>query len=132
MRSGRRDITRLTFTAVLGALGAAADAAQEDVTGKYSGSIVVPFQGRDAQVGLVMVISSVEGGRVKGVATMSSPTCGGDYPFEGFLKANEIGVRSDVKGGRAGDCSFGMRGTIEGDRIVGTIGRSPLQLNKQR
>ena len=104
--------------------------AQESVTGRYTGSFTAQMQGRDVPVGLTMVISSVEDGRVKGVATMDGQSCGGDYPFEGYLKGNAIGVRSNVKGGRAGDCVFGMTGTLEGNRIVGTIGRFPLQLSK--
>jgi hypothetical protein len=104
--------------------------AQGEVTGKYSGSLVAQYLGRDAEVGLAMVISSVEDGRVKGVATMGGQACAGDYPFEGTLKGSEIAVRSNTKGGRAGDCTFAMRGTIEGNRITGTAGRFPLQLAK--
>ena len=120
---------RKTAAALLA--GAAATAwAQADVTGKYSGSLVAQYQGRDTNVGLAMVISSAENGRVKGVATLNGGPCLGDYPFEGFLKGTEIGVRSNTKGGRAGDCEFGMRGTLEGNRIIGTYGRYPLQLTK--
>ena len=109
---------------------ASAACAQDGVAGTYVGSITAQSGGRDVEIGLTMVISSAEAGRIKGVATMGGQSCGGDYPFEGFLKGNEIGVRSNVKGGRAGDCDFGMRGTLEGGRIVGTIGRSPLRLSK--
>ena len=103
---------------------------QADVTGKYSGSYTAQFLGRDAEVGLTLVISSVEDGRVKGVATMGGQSCGGEYPFEGYLKGTELGIRSNVKGGRAGDCTFGMRGTLEGNRIVGTYGSYPVRLSK--
>src|SRR5688572_11736903 len=109
------------LAAVLAGNAGMAVQAQENVTGKYSGSFVTQIQGRDTQVGLVMVISSVDDARVKGVATISGQVCGGDYPFEGYLKGTELGVRSNVKGGRAGDCTFGMRGTLEANRIVGTM-----------
>ncbi len=79
---------------------------------------------------MTLVISSVEGERVKGVATMGGQSCAGDYPFEGYLKGNELGIRSNVKGGRAGDCTFAMRGTLEGNRITGTYGPYPVQLSK--
>ncbi|HEX2828911.1 MAG TPA: hypothetical protein VHP37_21350 [Burkholderiales bacterium] len=116
--------------AIVMAAGCASPAwAQADITGRYTGNLVVQYQGRDSSIGLTMVIASADNGRVKGVATLGGP-CAGDYPFEGFLKGNELGVRSNVKGGRAGDCEFGMRGTIEGNRITGTYGRYPLQLTK--
>ena len=102
----------------------------QDVTGRYSGSFVAQSFGADVNVGMTVVISSVEGGRVKGVATLDGQSCGGDYPFEGYLKGTELGIRSNVKGGRAGDCTFGMRGTLEGSRIVGTYGPYPVQLSK--
>ena len=103
---------------------------QGDATGKYSGSFTTQALGRDAEVGLTVVISSVENGRVKGVATMGGQSCAGEYPFEGYLKGTELGIRSNVKGGRAGDCTFGMRGTLEGNRIVGTFGSYRVQLSK--
>ena len=103
---------------------------QGDVTGKYSGSYTVQFHGRDAEIGLTLDIASVENGRVKGVATMGGQSCAGEYPFEGYLKGNELGIRSNVKGGRAGDCVFGMRGTVEGNRFVGTYGSFPVRLSK--
>jgi hypothetical protein len=103
---------------------------QEGLTGKYTGSFVAQVFGRDVDVGLTIVISSVQEGRVTGVATMGGQSCGGDYPFEGYLKGKELGVRSNVKGGRAGDCTFGMLGTLEGNKIVGTMGRYPLQVSK--
>jgi len=102
--------------------------AQENVTGKYTGSFVAQAFGRDVDVGLTMVISSFEEGVVKGVATMGGHACPGDYPFEGSLKGGELAVRSNVKGGRAGDCTFGMRGTLQGNTIAGTMGRYPLRL----
>ena len=116
------------FALLAGSLGTAWG--QGDVTGRYSGSLVAQYQGRDTNVGLTLLISSAENGRVKGVATLGSGPCAGDYPFEGFLKGAELGVRSNTKGGRAGDCEFGMRGTLEGNRITGTYGRYPLQLAK--
>ena len=117
----------VAFALLAGSLGTAW--AQGDVTGRYTGNLVVQYQGRDSSVGLTLVIASVENGRVKGVATLGGP-CAGDYPFEGFLKGTELGVRSNTKGGRAGDCEFGMRGTLEGNRITGTYGRYPVQLSK--
>lgn len=102
----------------------------QDATGKYSGSFVAQSFGANYDVGLTLVISSVEGGRVKGVATLGGQSCGGEYPFEGYLKGTELGIRSNVKGGRAGDCVFGMRGTLEGNRIVGTYGSYPVTLSK--
>lgn len=109
---------------------AASVAAQDSVTGRYSGSLIAQMSGRDVNIGLTMVIASVENGRVKGVATMGGMSCSGDYPFEGYLKGTELAVRSDVKGGRAGDCTFAMKGTLEGNKITGTAGRYPLQLSK--
>lgn len=103
---------------------------QADVTGTYKGSFVVQFRGSDVDIGLTLVISAVEDGRVKGVATMGGQSCAGEYPFEGYLKGTELGIRSNVKGGRAGDCTFGMRGTLEGNRIVGALGSYPVRLSK--
>jgi hypothetical protein len=124
----KQPVQTVAFGVLAGFVGPAC--AQGDVTGKYNGNLVAQYMGRDTSVGLTLVIASAENGRVKGTATLGGGPCAGDYPFEGFLKGNELGVRSNVKGGRAGDCEFGMRGTIEGNRITGTYGRYPVQLAK--
>jgi hypothetical protein len=120
------------FVAVvaLASLLATPVSAQDSPTGTYSGSIVAQSFGADFNVGLTIVITSVDDGRVKGVATMGGRACAGEYPFEGSLKGNELAIRSTVKGGRAGDCTFGMRGTLNGNTITGKIGQYPLQLSK--
>ena len=104
--------------------------AQDSLIGKYSGSYtattVVTYT-----VGVTLEISSVDGGKVTGVATLAMRgACNGQYPIAGFYKGDQIGVRATQKGGPAGDCDFGFRGKREGDTLVGTIGPNEITLRK--
>ena len=104
--------------------------AQESLPGKYVGSFPVQTNLGMQEVGVTVVIDSVEEGKVKGTATMGGRGCAGDYPFEGTVKGEAIGLRGTQKGGRAGDCSFGFKGKIEGNRLVGNIGKYDVELRK--
>ena len=79
-------------------------------------------------------ISSVEDGKVKGVATRNStartPGCRGQYTLEGTYKDNKLSLRETEKGGSAGDCAFRFTGTREGDAFVGKFGQTDLTLRK--
>jgi hypothetical protein len=104
--------------------------AQDSLVGKYSGRFdavgVVNYT-----VGVTLEISSVDDGKVKGVATLSMRTaCNGQYPFAGTYKDDQLVVRATQKGGPAGDCDFGFRGKREGDTLVGTIGKYEITLRK--
>jgi len=104
--------------------------AQESIVGTYKGSFEVHTNIGMMPVGVSLVISGVDDGKVNGVATLGGRGCAGDYPVEGTLKGSEIAVRAPQKGGRGGDCSFGFRGTVEGNRLVGRMGKYDLELRK--
>ena len=104
--------------------------AQDSIVGRYTGSFDFQTNQGLQKVGVTVVIDSVEDGRVKGTATMGGRACAGDYPVEGTLKGSELAVRSTRKGGPAGDCSFAFRGTAEGSRLVGRMGKYDVELRR--
>jgi hypothetical protein len=104
--------------------------AQDSLPGKYVGSFPVQTNLGMQEVGVTVVINTVEDGKVKGTATLGGRGCAGDYPFEGTIKGDAIGLRGTQKGGRAGDCSFGFKGKVDGNRLVGTMGKNEVELRK--
>src|SRR4051812_8908575 len=108
----------------------AAAVAQDSLKGTYNGSFDVNTPIGLQKYGVTMVIDSVDDGKVKGTATYQRGSCRGDYPIEGFVKADTIGVRSTTKGGTAGDCTFGFRGKIDGNRLVGNMGKYEVEFRK--
>jgi len=122
---------KLAITLALTALcSASAVFAQDTLAGRYTGSFDFQTNAGLQKVGVTVVIDSVEDGKVKGTATLGGRACAGDYPFEGILKGESIGLRGTTKGGRAGDCSFGFKGKVEGNKLVGTYGKYELELRK--
>jgi hypothetical protein len=47
------------------------------------------------------------------------------------LKGNELVLRSQTRAGRLGDCGFGFRGTLEGNKMVGKLGNLDVSLYKR-
>ena len=109
------------------AAGASAD---DSIVGRYNGS--VSTEGINSRVWAVsIVITSVEGGVIKGTGIREDPGCRGEYPLRGKLRGNRIGVRAIEKGGPAGDCGFGFRGTVQDGALVGKyLGKRDLELRK--
>lgn len=103
--------------------------AQDSLVGSYRGSYEVQG-GRVARFGITLAITSVEGGRVKGTGTLHDGPCRGSYPVEGFVKDAAIGLRAIEKGGPAGDCTFGFKGKVDGNRLVGNLGKYEVDLRK--
>jgi hypothetical protein len=121
---------RIATCGLLFALCAAGVAfAQDALVGSYNGSYEVESKGRQ-RFGVTLAIASVEDGKVKGTATLHDGPCRGSYPVEGFVKGTGIGVRAIQKGGAAGDCGFGFKGKIDGNRLVGNMGRFEVDLRK--
>jgi len=105
--------------------------AEEPMTGKYSGTWTAPSYRGPRPFGLTIVIESVEGGVVKGIATRMEGKCRGDIPVAGKLEGNKVHLRETEKGGPAGDCGFSANMTVEGNKLVGTMGDgSPVQVSK--
>jgi hypothetical protein len=104
--------------------------AQDALVGKYAGSFPVQTNRGNIDVGVTVLIASVEDGKLKGTGTYHTGPCAGDYPLEGIVKGNAVGLRGTAKGGRAGDCAFGFKGTAEGNRLVGSIGKYEVELRK--
>jgi hypothetical protein len=107
---------------------------QETLVGKYSGHYVFKGSTGDRNQGLTLEITSAEGDAVKGKAVrMGSGMfvgCNGEYPVEGKLKGNALILRSVTKSGPAGDCSMTLRLTVEGNKLVGTLGQMKAELSK--
>jgi hypothetical protein len=103
--------------------------ARDTVVGTYTGSYEV-HGATKSRFGVTLAIASVEGGKVKGTATLHDGPCQGSYPVEGFVKDKGIGVRAIQKSGAAGDCGFGFKGTIDGNRLVGNMGKFEVELRK--
>jgi hypothetical protein len=111
--------------------------AQDSLVGTYKGSFTVPsHQGKGSrQIGVQLVIASVENGVVKGTATNygfgQGGSCAGDYPMEGKYDGNKLEMKSTAKSGRAGDCSFNLNVVQKGNKLVGTTNRDrPIRLSK--
>ena len=101
--------------------------AQDSLVGKYSAS----YSSTGIQSTLQSVsinITSVENGAVKATGYRSDVGCRGEYQLEGTVKGNNIRLRG--KGGPAGDCVFGINGTIDGNAIVTKWGQQELRLTK--
>jgi hypothetical protein len=110
-------------------------AQEADIVGKYSGS----WTGEQGQrLAAVLDIRTVEGNKVTGVLErFSNPgrqtgwrPCDGEYPVSGTLRGNELNLITTEPGGRAGDCRARIRAAVQGDKLVGTIGRSHVELSK--
>ena len=118
-------------TLLTGLLLIAAGASAEDsIVGRYNASF--SSEGINARVWTVtIVITNVEGGLVTGTGIREDHGCRGEYPLRGKLKGNRIGLRAIKKGGPAGDCGFGFRGTVQNGALVGKyLGRHELEFRK--
>jgi hypothetical protein len=104
--------------------------AQDSLVGKYNGSYEVHTMRGPQKFGVTLAINSVEAGRVTGTATLHQGGCRGDYPVAGSVKDDAIGVRATTKGGPAGDCGFGFKGKVDGNRLVGQMGKYEVELRK--
>jgi hypothetical protein len=104
--------------------------AQGTVVGTYNGSYEVESTNGRHRFGVTLAITSVEGGKVKGTGTLHDGPCRGSYPVEGFSKDTALGVRGIEKGGPAGDCTFGFKGKVDGNRLVGNLGKYEVDLRK--
>ena len=102
---------------------------QDSLVGAYNASygVTTPVA---ATVSLRITITSVEGSAVKATGYRSDRGCRGEYPLEGTVKENQIRLRAPQKGGPAGDCDFGIAGTIEGNVIKAKWGQRDLEFRK--
>ena len=103
--------------------------AQESLLGKYSGSYERRTNRGDERYGVELNLTSIENGAVKGSAVRHGRQCPGTYPMEGTLSDNRLTLKSG-KGGNADDCSANMRLTVEGDKLKGTLGNTPIELSR--
>ena len=110
--------------------GAAVCFAQDSAVGTYKGSFEVQGTMRYTVMGVTLVIASIADGKLTGTGTYHAGPCRGDYPLVGSLKDNAIGLRSTSKGGAGGDCSFGFKGKVEGNQLVGNMGKYEVVLQK--
>ena len=107
--------------------------ADDALLGTYNGGFLYTggITSSPTQVGVRLVLNSVENGLVKGTATLlGGGPCQGDYPMQGKYEGNKLGMISTAKGGRAGDCTFGFRAVKEGDKLTGTTGGYAMTLSK--
>jgi hypothetical protein len=108
--------------------------AQVPLAGKYTGDFQTTIRtqgGVTRLMGLTLVIDSIADGVVKGTLTSNGYNCAGAYPVEGKLQDKDLQLRATRKGGRGGDCLLGISGTVNGNKITGTMpDGSPFQLSK--
>ena len=107
--------------------------ANPELIGHYSGSYeTTNINGNAVRVGVELTITSVEGNRVTGkVVRNSRNLCQGEYPMEGQIRKGELRMKATKRGGALGDCSFRIRVTPEGSKLVGTTNAGkPLYLSK--
>ena len=104
--------------------------AQDSLAGTYKGSMTITGGFGTLNVGVTLVIAQVEGGKLTGTGTLHAGSCAGDYPIQGGVKGDAIGLISTKKGGAGGDCSFGFKGRVEGNQLVGTMGSMQIVLRK--
>ena len=113
-------------------------AAQELTPGKYSGSYNPP-NFPNSLVSITLDIQSVDTGAVTGQGQRSVTTqggtrlrdgCIGGFPLKGTVKGGTVDISAAEKWGPAGDCLFRVRGTVSGDKIVGKIGQSDVELKR--
>ena len=108
--------------------------AEELEPGKYVGH----YQTTAFNVTVTLDIDSVEKGAVKGKGQRHVSNqgglrvggCAGDFQLVGRLKGNELFVRAAEKFGPAGDCIFGLRGTVSGNKIRGKTGEFDIELTR--
>jgi hypothetical protein len=100
--------------------------AQDSLAGAYRGNFTVD----NFNVGVTLVIAQVQDGKLTGTGTFHGGSCAGDYPVQGGVKGDGIGLISTKKGGASADCVFGFRGRIEGNQLVGSMGRHQVTLRK--
>jgi hypothetical protein len=101
--------------------------AQDSLIGKYSASYTSTGIASTLQ-SVSITISSVENGVVKATGYRSDSGCRGEYQLQGKVKDNNIRLLG--KGGPAGDCVFGINGTIDGNAIVAKWGPHDLRFTK--
>lgn len=101
--------------------------AQESLLGKYSGSYERKTTRGEQHYGVELTLESIENGVVKGKVVRHGRQCPGSYPIEGTLRESALNLRSG-KGGTTDDCSANLRLKVEGDKLRGTIGSTPIEL----
>jgi hypothetical protein len=119
--------------AALCAISFSALAQDNNLVGTWSGSYLYMGSVRStpAPVGVEVEITSVEGNVVKGLAKQFSRVCGGEFPLNGKLDGNNLGMISASNLGPTGDCRFGFRAVVDGNKMTGKVGTYDLQLNKK-
>lgn len=106
--------------------------AQDNLVGDWSGSYRYTGITRgDADFGIVLSITKVEGNVVSGTAKTTGGACAGDYQMRGKLDGASLGMISTNTAGSAGDCKFGFRAKIDGNSMVGTVGNFAMRLSKK-
>jgi hypothetical protein len=106
--------------------------AQDTLIGKYTGSVTYPGKRGDTQLGLELVIESIESGSVKATADyFTGGKCAGQYPMVGRYAGNKLQLKSTEKVGRAADCGLILNLAVEGNKLLGTTyGGHRVQLSK--
>jgi hypothetical protein len=108
----------------------AAAVAQDSLEGTYNGNYEVYNRAGKQSYGATLVLNKPEEDKVKGTATLHQGNCRGEYPVEGTVKDGAIGLRATAKAGLAGDCSFGFKGKVDGNRLVGNMGKYEVVFRK--
>ena len=104
--------------------------AQSSIIGKYTGSFTTHGLSRYRNVGVSLVISSVEGAAVKGTATVNGGDyCPGNYVMEGTYINSMLDLKS-TKGPDVLGCEFKFAGKVEGNGINGIVDGIDVRMNR--
>jgi hypothetical protein len=129
-------VMKLKVVAASILLLAACVASAEDapITGKWSGSYT-GGRGTPITTRVVLDIQSVEGETVKGRGSVNSTMgrgqgCSGEFPLEGTFKDNTLRVKAADKFGPGGDCTFGLSGAVEGNKLNAKRGANEFVMTK--
>lgn len=109
-----------------------AERAIAEAAGISSGRYVGNISGGEA-AGLTLVISSIDGGVVKGTASVTGGgVCDDNYSMQGSMRGGRLELRATRMGGRAGDCPLSLSLALAGDRLTGATGSgASVQLSKR-
>lgn len=121
------------FLGMLSICSAAIAQENANIVGKWGGNYLAKGTAiGEVRVGVDLEVTAVEGGKVTGIARNYATTaCSGEYKMVGKIEGNKLGMISTGPGGRTGDCKFGFRVEVEGDKMTGTIGNSELILTRK-
>lgn len=105
---------------------------ENNLVGNWSGSyLYTGATTRTVDIGIELKVDKLEGAVVTGSARTIGGNCAGEYQMRGKFDGQNLGMISTNSAGAAGDCKFGFRAKLDGDRMIGTVGTYEMRLSKK-